>query len=102
MRKLEGPDPAVRCQVGVEHDELGMLFGELEQRIAVGSGDVLVPHSRARRDPGLRLALTLLTDTFDRRQTQVRQTRPDAFDALRMRAGERLVVGRARMPAVGA
>ena len=42
VRQLERTDTAVGRKVGVEHDELGMIFGQLEQRLAVRLRDVLV------------------------------------------------------------
>ena len=53
IAQLEAADAAVRRQVGVEHDELRMTLGEIEQRLAVRLGDVLgrvlQPRLAARR-----------------------------------------------------
>ena len=60
IRQLERAGAAVRGQVGIEDDEIGMLGPELEQRLAVGVDDVLRRSRRlgfARARAGLGLAL---------------------------------------------
>ena len=68
MRELEGADAAVGGEIGVENDEPGVALGELEQRLAVGLGDVLVRRStrRARSRPRLRLALEAVRRSLER------------------------------------
>jgi len=109
IRELEGARAAVRREIGVEDDEVVALRSELEQRLAVCLDDVLVrdraPHACART--GLRLTLepangALVLDRLERRGLEAERRAPfrETRLELRQRAGERLVAGRARMPAV--
>src|SRR5882762_5413108 len=104
MGQLEGANPAVGGKIGIENDELGMPLGQLEQRLAVGLGDVLVSHLRS--SPRARLGLTLqAVDTIalellHRHELEVRKTFPDAVDELRMCSREVVVRRGAGVPAV--
>ncbi len=94
--ELEAADAAVGGEVGVEHDEAVVAPGELEQRLAVAVGDVLVAHGQPRR-PGApaplvgspsRLAAGSASvsggagSSVERRQGQRRQTLVDPRDQL--------------------
>src|SRR5437763_8680278 len=98
MSELERTDAAVRREVGIEYDELGMFLGELKERLAVGRGDVLVRDRRSHRCAGLGFALETVrrvhpevAHMFER---QLRQAPADALDELAVRACERVVVRR--------
>ena len=107
VRELERADAAVRGEVGVEDDEIVALTPELEQHLAVGLDHVLVGDLRA--GPGPALGLTLETsgelgrlDGIERRWVEAERGAPfrDASLELSLRALERLVAGRPRMPAI--
>ena len=80
--ELDGADPAIGGEVRVEHDEIRPPLDKVEQFSPVGGGHVL--------ELGHRL------------EPQIRQPCADARDQLGVGTLEVLVVGRARVPAVGA
>ena len=109
--ELEGADAAVGGEVGVEDDEVVALCGELEQRLAVRLDDVLpsAGHSRpARAGARLRLALEaadarLRLGGLERGRLEAERRAPLGETGLELGDGERerLVAGRARVPAIG-
>ena len=114
LRELEPAHAAVGGQVGVEHHEPRLPRRELEQRLPVGRGDVLLGDAGTGRRgacTALRLALeAALALGVERRNDLERERREaDAVDPLAQpalelagRGGEVLVTGRARVPAVRA
>ena len=65
--ELERPGAAVGRQVGVEHDEVGTLGPQLEQRLAVGLDDVLRRSRRLRLRAGAGAGLGLSFEAGGRR-----------------------------------
>ena len=102
-------DAAVRGEVGVEHDELRSLAGELEQRLAVRLDDVLVRRRSAarRRRPirarprGRRRLLVSRRARAPRAGASGSRSR-SRRQARRAARANGVVVGRAGMPAVRA
>jgi hypothetical protein len=83
MRELERTDAAVRGEVGVEHDEVRMIVRELEQRLAVRGGDVLVRDARARRRSRTRARRRSLPPTSSTGvELRSRTTSANALDSL--------------------
>ncbi len=111
VRQLERTHAAVGGEVGVEDDQVLTLGSEADEFVAVRVDDVLVRHAgRARAGSRLGLALERLGSRLrlgvhwserERSEASRLQPLPEAAGDLGERALERLVVGRARVPAVG-
>ena len=109
IRELERPHAAVRREVGVEDDEIVVAGGELHELVSVGVHDVLVRHGRfSYSGAALRLAFQAAR-RLEPGQLHVRgRAEPEPGEAFldpgaELLAGalERLLAGRARVPAVG-
>ncbi len=103
VRLLEAAHPAVGREVGVEHDERRIPGGQLDERLSVGLDDVLA----ADRDACPRTALGLRLERRCRQLVlygghRLELDGPDSVEQLVTSALEALVVGCARVPAVGA
>ena len=109
IRQLERADAAVRREVGVENDQVLVLGPELDERVPVRLGHVLVRDLRTRPDTALGLPLEVSATTVsggatgssdDRLEPERLEPHADPPHELGEGAGERLVVGRARVPPV--
>ena len=111
--ELERAHAAVGGEVGVEDDEARLPRGELEERLPVRGGDVLLGDARPRRGracAALRLALeaALAPDLERRDGLEGERGETEALDSLAQTSfelagcrDEVVVAGRAGMPAIG-